>query len=94
MAKKRQSGGDHSGAACSLHKTVTEAIKAEIRRKELSYYRIAKETGISSAALSRFRRPGGTLKAESMLVLFDYLGIDLVIRDGKRGRPIKVKGRG
>jgi hypothetical protein len=65
-----------------IHSAATDAIKAEIERQGLSCYRIAKDTGISPAALSRFSQPGGTLKPQSLFVLLDYLGVDLVARDG------------
>ncbi|HID78654.1 MAG TPA: XRE family transcriptional regulator [Planctomycetaceae bacterium] len=71
-----------TGKPREIHSAVTEAIRAEIARQNLTYYRIAKDTGISPSALSRFSRPDGTLSAENLLVLLDYLGIDLVSRDG------------
>jgi DNA-binding phage protein len=87
MAASRKGNGpgkvetipDHSKL---IHDHVMEAIKCEIDRQELTYYRIAKEAGISSAALSRFRRPGGTLKTQSLLALLHYLEIELVSREG------------
>lgn len=66
-----------------LHDHVMEVIKSQIECRNLSYYRISKEVGISSAALSRFRQPGGTLKTQSFLALLQYLGIELVSRDGE-----------
>lgn len=76
-----------------LHDHVMEAIKAEIACRNLTYYRIAKEVGISTAALSRFRQPGGTLKTQSFLALLHYLGIDLVNRDGETLGLTRIDGK-
>ncbi|NLY01153.1 MAG: hypothetical protein GXY83_34100 [Rhodopirellula sp.] len=70
-------------AGKQIHDAVMEAVKEEIGRQGLTYYRIAKEAGISPAALSRLRQPGGTLKTESFLTLLHYLGIELTDSNGK-----------
>lgn len=93
MGEKRSSTDEHAEHAQALYDAAAEAIRAEIERQGLTYYRIAKDTGISSAALSRFRRPGGTLKTQSLFMLLDYLGVDLVCRDGDGRAVFESKGR-
>jgi transcriptional regulator with XRE-family HTH domain len=82
MGKQRKSREGYLRAAQAIHDKAIEGIKAEIDRQGLTYYRIAKESGISSAALSRFRQPGGTLRTQSLFVLLHYLGIELVNHEG------------
>ncbi len=82
MAKQRKSREGYLRAAQAIHDRTIEAVKGEIDRQGLTYYRIAKESGISSAALSRFRQPGGTLRTQSLFVLLHYLGIEMVNHEG------------
>jgi hypothetical protein len=82
MGKQRKSREGYLRAAQAIHDKAIEAIKAEIERQGLTYYRIAKESGISSAALSRFRQPGGTLRTQSLFVLMHYLGIEMLNHEG------------
>jgi hypothetical protein len=82
MGKQRNIREDYLKKAQAVHDRAIEAIKAEIDRRGLTYYRVAKESGISSAALSRFRQPGGTLRTQSLFVLLHYLGIEMVNGEG------------
>jgi hypothetical protein len=91
MGKTRNITDEQPEHARVLHDRITGALRDEIRRQGLTYYRIAKDTGISSAALSRFRQPGGTLKTQSLFVLLDYLGVDLVCRDGEGTKVFKAR---
>ena len=68
-----------------------DAIKDGIRRAEadgVTRYRIAKDTGISQAALSRFMSGEQGLGVELVELLADYLGLEIVIR-----RRARRKGR-
>jgi transcriptional regulator with XRE-family HTH domain len=82
MGKQRANREGYVRAAHAIHNKAIEAVKREINRQGLTYYRIAKESGISSAALSRFRQPGGTLRTQSLFVLLHYLHIELVNPEG------------
>lgn len=92
MGKQRKSREGYLRAAQAIHDKAIEGIKGEIERQGLTYYRIAKESGISSAALSRFRQPGGTLRTQSLFVLLHYLGIELVNPDGTALGILEVNG--
>jgi hypothetical protein len=92
MGKQRKSREGYLRAAQAIHDKAIEGVKGEIERQGLTYYRIAKESGISSAALSRFRQPGGTLRTQSLSVLLHYLGIELVNRDGTPLGILDVNG--
>jgi transcriptional regulator with XRE-family HTH domain len=54
-------------------------MRAEIKRRGLSQYRIALDTGIKQPCLSRLLN-GGSLKAETAAVLLDYLGFQLTLK--------------
>ncbi len=67
------------------------AIREGIERAEASgttRYKIAKDTGISQAALSRFVNGERGLGVELVERLADYLGLEIVIRE-KRTRKGK-----
>jgi transcriptional regulator with XRE-family HTH domain len=51
-------------------------LRKEIKRRGLSQYRIAEDTGIKQPSLSRFLN-GGSLKMETAAVLLDYLGYEV-----------------
>ena len=51
-------------------------ISKEIEKRQLTQYRIAKETGIKQPSLSRFLN-GGSLKMETAGMLLDYLGFEI-----------------
>ena len=53
-----------------------QMLRDEIRRRELSQYRIALDTGIKQPSLSRFLN-GGSLRMETAATLLDYLGYEL-----------------
>ena len=82
MGKQRKSREVYLRTAQTFHNRAIDAIKREIDRQGLTYYRIAKESGISSAALSRFRQPGGTLRTQSLFVLLHYLQVELTNHEG------------
>jgi hypothetical protein len=61
---------------------LSEMLRTEIRTCPESCYRIAKDTGIDKAALSRFLR-GGSLKLKTVDILIEYFGY--VFTKGKGG---------
>lgn len=65
-----------------------DELKAAIEASDQSRYRIAKETGIAEAALSRLMSGERGLSVESVEILADYLGLEITIKP-KRQR----KGR-
>jgi transcriptional regulator with XRE-family HTH domain len=60
-------------AASVSPRRIASRLRSEIKRRNLSQYRIAKETGIKQPSLSRFLN-GGSLKLETAAVLMEYLG--------------------
>ena len=59
-----------------LTRRIPALMRAEIKRRGLSQYRIALDTGIKQPCLSRLLN-GGSLKVETAAVLLDYLGFQL-----------------
>lgn len=55
---------------------INKLLTSEIKKRRLSQYRIAKDTGIKQPSLSRFLN-GGSLKMETAAVLLDYLGFEI-----------------
>ena len=60
--------------------TVTERLRQEIKDSRVSRYRIAQQTGISEAALSRFAAGISTLGGNSIDVLASFFGLELAER--------------
>jgi transcriptional regulator with XRE-family HTH domain len=69
--------------------TVSEQLRAAILAAPVSRYRIAQETGVTEAALSRFVRGQRLLDLSSVDKLAQYLGLELVAVKRKR----QAKGR-
>ena len=66
-----------------------DAIRTALKRAEaggITRYRIAKETGISQAALSRFVNGEQGLGVDLVERLAIYLGLEIVIRQKRKGR--------
>ncbi len=57
---------------------MSEQLKRVIRTCGYSRYRIWKETGVSQAALSRFMSGERSLTLDTVDVLADFLGLELV----------------
>ena len=68
--------------------TITERLRGAIESAGVTRYRIAKETGVSEAALSRFVHGKQGLDLSSADKLAAYLGLELV-----KLEPLKSKGR-
>jgi transcriptional regulator with XRE-family HTH domain len=65
-----------------MHKTkqptVSDALRKAMEESGLSLYRIAKDTGIVSQSLVRFRRGETSLRLDKADMLAGYLGLRLV----------------
>lgn len=57
-----------------------DKVRAEVRRQKVTGYRVAKETGISEPAVSRFLNGAG-VRAEHLDRMAQYLGLELVRSD-------------
>ena len=58
---------------------IAKVITDEIKKRKLTQYRIALDTGIPQPCLSRFLN-GGSLKMETAGVLLDYLGYEIAAK--------------
>ncbi|MCH8153377.1 MAG: helix-turn-helix transcriptional regulator [Planctomycetes bacterium] len=63
---------------------VSEQLKRAIGTCGCSRYRIWKETGVSQAALSRFMSGERSLTLDTVDILADFLGLELVSK--RKGR--------
>lgn len=63
-----------------MDKRFYDTIRAAIRDCSSSRYRIAKETGVEQASLSRFMAGTCGLSDENMTRLLDYLGLEIVVK--------------
>lgn len=64
--------------------TITEQLKSAIAESGKTRYRIAQESGLSEAALSRFVNGERGLTTASLDALADVLGLELVKRKPTR----------
>jgi transcriptional regulator with XRE-family HTH domain len=67
-------------------KMITDQLRAAILAAPLTRYRIAQETGVSEAALSRFVNRTRGLDGSSIDILADYLGLELAPRAKRKAR--------
>ena len=58
-------------------KPVSEQLRQAIRDSGLSYYRLARECGVSDGGLSRFMRNERDLTARSIDRICSFLGLEL-----------------
>ena len=63
---------------------MSEQLRQAINTSQFSRYRISKETGVSQAALSRFMSGERSLTLDTVDVLADFLGLELVSK--RKGR--------
>ncbi len=70
-------------------KQLSEQLREAILTAEISRYRIAKETGLTEAGLSRFVNRVAGLSLDSIDKVGECLGLDIVARR----KPPKRKGR-
>lgn len=62
----------------SKQTTLTDVLRKTIEESGLSLYQIAKDTGIVSQSLLRFKRGETSLRLDKADVLAEYLGLELV----------------
>jgi plasmid maintenance system antidote protein VapI len=70
--------------------SLSEQLKAAILNCGQTRYRIAQETGITEATLSKFVHGHHGLSQETVDVLGEYLGLRLVVRPKPRDSNSKV----
>jgi hypothetical protein len=75
----------------ALRKRFTEQLQAAILNADESRYQISKTTGIPEANLSRFIHGRAGLSMESIDLICEHLGLQLV--GPKRKRKPKTKGK-
>ena len=64
-------------------KKVSDQLRDLVRNADVTCYQIAKETGISNAALSRFLSGERRLSSKAIDTLGQYFGWEVVKRKGK-----------
>jgi len=64
----------------------SDQVRKAIRTCGLTRYRIAKDTGVSESALSRFMAGKGNLNLDTLDRLAELLGLSLTVRDAKRSK--------
>ena len=69
--------------------TITEGIRRAIEESGLSRYAIAKASGVSEAALSRFMSGKRGLTTATLDRLADVLELEVVARRGRSDRKLK-----
>lgn len=65
---------------------ILDQLKAAITASEKSRYRIAQETGIAESVLSRLMSGERGLSIETAETLAKYLGLEIVLRQDRRGK--------
>jgi hypothetical protein len=71
---------NNSGMSKNKPKAIlTNVLKTAIKQSGLTYYRIAKITGIDEANLGRFMRDEISIRLDKADLLAEYLGLRLVV---------------
>jgi transcriptional regulator with XRE-family HTH domain len=65
-------------------KPIERAIRQAIQAKKVTRYRVAADSGVDYAALSRFLAGKASLKLESIELLAEYLDLELRPKATKR----------
>ena len=73
-------------------KPLSEQLREAILSADISRYRIAKETGLTQAGLSRFVNHVAGLSLDSIDKIGECLGLEIVVGSDK-GSASKRKGR-
>lgn len=74
----------------ATRKPLSKQLKDAILNADVSRYRIAQETGITEAALSRFVNGVAGLSLDSIDTIGEYLGLEITTRKQK---PRTRKGK-
>ena len=72
------------------HKPISDQLREAILNAPVSRYRIAKDTGVTEASLSRFVNGITGMELDLIDKIGEYLGLDIVARERE---PEKRKGR-
>ncbi|MBE3096961.1 MAG: helix-turn-helix domain-containing protein [Planctomycetes bacterium] len=72
---------------------LSQQIRKAIDTSGLSRYRIAVETGLDHAAMSRFMADKGGLSVESLDAIADVLGLEVTAVNPRPVQPPKRPGR-
>jgi hypothetical protein len=70
-----------------MAKSFSDQLRCAVLDSHVTRYKIAQDTGISQAHLSRFVRGQAGLSMDHTDTLMDYLGL-AICRKGKRGNAI------
>jgi transcriptional regulator with XRE-family HTH domain len=74
--------------------TLADQLRQAIRRSGKTRYRIARESGVAEAVLSRFVRGERDMKLDTANKLSEALGLRVELKPkGKRGAKSRGKGR-
>jgi plasmid maintenance system antidote protein VapI len=65
-------------------KPLSEQLRDAVRKADVSRYRISQETGITEGQLCRFVHGESGLTLDTIDILAEYLGLELVQRKRKR----------
>ena len=72
--------------------SIGKAIKEVIRKKRISFYRVAKDLNIDHASFHRSLRDDANPEWKRIKLILDYLDYDIVLRPKKiEAKPIKSK---
>ena len=64
---------------------IADTLRKTIKRRRLSIYQIAKDTGLNQSGLNRFfNGTKAELQLSTIQVLFDYLGLEVRQKKGPR----------
>ena len=64
---------------------IADTLRKTIKRRRLSIYQIAKDTGLNQSGLNRFfNGTKAELQLSTIQVLFDYLGLEVRRKKGPR----------
>jgi len=71
-------------------KSIGKTIKEVIRKKKLSFYRVAKDLNIDHASFHRSFRDDSNPEWKRIKLILDYLGYDIFLRPKKKAvKPTK-----
>lgn len=74
-------------------KTLADQIRAAVRERGLSAYRLAKDTGLDEVTAARFMRRAGNLTLANAHLVLDYLGATVTFPPAPKKTATKPKAR-
>jgi transcriptional regulator with XRE-family HTH domain len=69
-----------------MSRTISDQIRAAIKKSGMTRYRLSKETGIDQAALSRFVHGAAGLSLEAIDRIGAVLGLEVVSKGTKKAK--------